>query len=79
MPIVLTDHTNSVWAVEQPDDGYIHVGKAGSAGPRLVDVLDFIGKKQAQFDKFVAKKRKEENAFKSGLQRARKRPLVSES
>lgn len=60
MPVVLTDRTNQVWAVEQPGDGFVHVGRTGQAGPRLVDVLEFISSRQKQFDAFVQKKRLEE-------------------
>ena len=62
MPVVLTDFTNKTWCVEQPNDGYIHVGWVGKPGPKLVDVLEFIQTKQEQFDKFLAKKREEELA-----------------
>ena len=60
MPIVITDHTNKTWAVEQPNDGYIHVGYTGKPGPRLLDILDFITTREKQFDKFVEKRRKQE-------------------
>ena len=60
MPVVLTDHTNKVWAIEQPDDGLLHAGYAGQAGPRVLDLLDFATSKSEQFDKFVEKKRQEE-------------------
>ena len=58
MPIVLTDSSNRVWAVEQPTDILIHVGFTGEPGPVLLDVLDFIRTRQKQFDKFVAKRQK---------------------
>ncbi len=60
MPVVIIDHTNRVWAVEQPDDGYVHVGYTGKTGPRLTDALDFISTRQKQFDKFVDKRREQE-------------------
>lgn len=60
MPVVITDHTNKAWAVEQPDDGYIHVGYTGKSGPRLLDILDFINTRGKQFDKFVQKRRETE-------------------
>jgi hypothetical protein len=64
MPVVLTDSTNKVWAVEQPDDELLHVGLTGQAGPRLVDALEFLATRQKQFDKFVEKRREAENANK---------------
>lgn len=60
MPVVITDFTNKVWAVEQPNDGYIHVGVTGKPGPRLVDVLDFVATREKQFQKFVQKRRAKE-------------------
>ena len=60
MPIVLTDFTNASWAVEQPNDGFIHVGYTGRSGPRLLDVLDFISTRQKQFDKFIQKRKQKE-------------------
>ena len=65
MPVVLTDYTNKVWAVEQPNDGLIHVGWTGESGPILTDVLEFIQKRQKQFDQFVVKKREQEKDRKS--------------
>ena len=62
MPVVITDFTNKVWAIEQPSDGFIHVGWAGQSGPRLLDVLEFIQAHQKQFQSFVDKKRKSEVA-----------------
>lgn len=56
MPVVLTDFTNKVWCVEQPDDGLLHVGWSGRSGPRLVDVLEFIQQRQKQFDKYLKKR-----------------------
>jgi hypothetical protein len=60
MPVVITDYTNRVWAVEQPNDGYLHVGFTGKPGPRLTDVLDFIETRSKQFEKFVQKRKAEE-------------------
>lgn len=60
MPVVITDFTNKTWAVEQPNDGYIHVGYTGQPGPRLLDVLDFVTTREKQFNKFVQKRREEE-------------------
>lgn len=71
MPVVLTDSTNRVWAVEQPDDGLLHVGITGKAGPRLVDALDFLATRERQFDKFVEKRREAENADKRRLRQKR--------
>ena len=56
MPVVITDQTNRVWAVEQPDDHCLHVGYTGEPGPCLTDVLDFIRIRQKQFNNFVAKR-----------------------
>jgi len=61
MPVVITDRTNRVWAVEQPDDGYLHVGFTGQPGPRLMDVLEFIERRDKQFENFVKKKRQAEH------------------
>ena len=71
MPVVLTDSTNRVWAVEQPDDGLLHVGITGKAGPRLVDALDFLATREKQFDKFVEKRREAENADKRRIRQKR--------
>ncbi len=60
MPIVVIDFTNRTWAVEQPNDGYLHVGYTGETGPRLLDILDFVSTRRKQFDKFVAKRQVEE-------------------
>jgi len=60
MPVVITDFTNKTWAVEQPNDGYIHVGYSGEPGPRLLDILDFISVRQKQFEKFVTSRREQE-------------------
>lgn len=65
MPVVITDYTNKVWAMEQPDDGLLHVGWSGQAGPRLSEVLEFISTRQKQFDAFIEKKREEEERDKT--------------
>ncbi len=67
MPVVITDSTNKVWAVEQPNDALIHVGYTGKPGPRLLDILDFVESREKQFNKFVQKRRdleEKENAKK---------------
>lgn len=79
MPVVLTDITNSVWCVEQPDDGLLHVGLTGQAGPLLLDTLEFIATRQKQFDKFVEKKRELENANERRIRRKRSNPRNVES
>ena len=79
MPVVLTDVTNKVWAVEQPDDGLLHVGLTGKAGPRLLDALDFLATRQKQFDKFVEKRREAENANKRRIRQKRTNPRNVES
>jgi hypothetical protein len=76
MPVVLIDFTNRVWATEQPDDGYTHVGWAGKGGPRLLDVLEFVSARQKQFDGFVARKREKES--RSGGGASRKKLTVSQ-
>lgn len=60
MPVVLTDTTNKTWAVEQPNDGLLHVGYTGKPGPRVLDLLDFVSSRPEQFKKFVEKRRQEE-------------------
>lgn len=60
MPVVITDHTNRVWAVEQPTDGFLHVGFTGKSGPRLTDILDFVETRSKQFEQFVQKRKAEE-------------------
>lgn len=60
MPVVITDFTNKTWAVEQPNDGYIHVGYTGKPGPRLLDILDFVTTREKQFNKFLQKRREQE-------------------
>jgi hypothetical protein len=74
MPVVITDFTNRVWALEQPTDGYVHVGFTGEGGPRLLDVLEFIRARQKQFDQFVEKKNTRE--AKLNAKRPRKRAAV---
>lgn len=77
MPVVITDYTNKVWAMEQPDDSLLHVGWTGKAGPRLTEVLEFIGTRQKQFDAFIQKKREEEERDKT-KQPKRHRTVVAE-
>jgi hypothetical protein len=60
MPVVITDYTNKTWAVEQLNDGLIHVGYTGKPGPRLLDILDFVETREKQFTKFVHKRREAE-------------------
>lgn len=79
MPVVLTDSTNRVWAVEQPDDGLLHVGLTGKAGPSLLDALEFLATRQKQFDKFVEKKKEKENANKRRVRSKRINPRNVES
>ena len=64
MPVVITDFTNTAWAVEQPNDGYLHVGYTGKPGPRLLDILDFVSIRQKQFDKFVQRRQEQEQEKK---------------
>lgn len=73
MPVVITDYTNTTWAVEDPRDGLLHVGWTGKPGPRLDDVLDFISKREKQFNQFVAKKRMDEFAPEARRRGARGR------
>ena len=75
MPVVLTDYTNKVWAIEQPDDGLLHAGYTGQPGPRVTDLLDFATSRSEQFAKFVEKKRQEER----GDATKRKRKLFTAS
>ena len=58
MPVVLTDHTNKVWCMEQPDDNYLHAGYVGKGGPRVEDLLEFAESRDKQFRAFLAKKAK---------------------
>ena len=74
MPVVITDFTNKTWAVEQPNDGYLHVGYTGKQGPRLLDILDFVGVRQKQFDKFV--QRREEQWRKDAERRRAPRTIT---
>jgi hypothetical protein len=78
MPVVITDFTNRVWSVEQPNDGFIHVGFTGSPGPRLVDALDFITTRQKQFDQFVAKRRELEEKESAKNRRTKRTTLRAE-
>jgi hypothetical protein len=78
MPVVITDFTNRVWAVEQPNDGFIHVGFTGSPGPRLVDALDFITTRQKQFEQFVAKRRELEEKESAKKRRTSRTTLSAE-
>lgn len=84
MPVVITDSTNRVWAVEQPNDGLLHVGYTGKSGPRLIDILDFVKTRQKQFDKFEMKRRELEEGWEINgqsirkLQRPHKRSRISE-
>lgn len=78
MPVVITDFTNRVWSVEQPNDGFTHVGFTGSPGPRLVDVLDFITTRQKQFDRFVAKRRELEEKESAKNRRTKRTTLRAE-
>ena len=61
MPVVLTDKTNSTWAVENPEDGYLHVGWSGQKGTRLEWTLEFIRIREKQFERFIEKKKEEVN------------------
>lgn len=70
MPIVLTDKTNKVWAVEDPITNFLLTGYTGQAGPRLLDLLDFVAIRDKQFAKFVEKRREEEE--KSAKQRRKR-------
>lgn len=76
MPVVITDFTNKVWAVEQPNDGYLHVGYTGSPGPKLIDALDFIKIRQKQFDGFI--RRREEQERKDAAKRRTSRVIVQQ-
>lgn len=58
MPVVLTDHTNKVWCMEQPDDSCLHAGFIGKGGPRIEDLLEFVESREKQFKAFLAKKAK---------------------
>ncbi len=75
MPVVITDYTNKTWAVEQPNDGYIHVGYTGSPGPRLLDVLDFMSTREKQFNRFVQKRRAEQEKKSAKKRRTIADPL----
>lgn len=58
MPVVITDKTNKVWAVEDPMSGFIVAGYTGQRGPRLLDLLDFVEIRKKQFLSFVEKQKK---------------------
>ena len=59
MPVVLTDKTNATWAVENPEDSYLHVGWTGQSGTRLQWTLEFIQVREKQFEKFIEKKKED--------------------
>jgi hypothetical protein len=67
MPVVLTDKTNKTWAVENPEDGYLHVGSTGQRGTRLEWTLEFIQVREKQFEKFIEKKREEAKRLQKDL------------
>jgi hypothetical protein len=67
MPVVLTDKTNKTWAVENPEDGYLHVGWTGTRGTRLEWILEFLQVREKQFEKFIEKKKEEARKLKKGL------------
>lgn len=60
MPVVLTDKTNKVWAVEDPESRDLIAGYTGRGGARLLDLLDFITTREKQFMKFVEKRKEQE-------------------
>lgn len=62
MTVVLIDSTNRTWATVQEDDGYLHTGFTAQAGPRVEDLLEFAATRSKQFEKFIAKKREEEES-----------------
>jgi len=63
MGVVLVDQTNKIWCMEQPDDGLLHVGYVGKAGPRVEDLLEFAASREKQFRTFIEKK---ERSLKDG-------------
>lgn len=67
MPVVLTDKTNATWAVENPEDGYLHVGWTGNKGTRLEWTLEFIKVREKQFEKFIEKKKEEARRLQKDL------------
>ena len=67
MPVVLTDKTNKTWAVENPEDGYLHVGWTGKRGTRLEWTLEFIQVRERQFEKFIEKKKEEAKRLQKDL------------
>ncbi len=79
MPVVITDFSNKVWAVEQPNEGYIHVGYTGQPGPRLLDILDFVEIRSKQFDRFVQKRREAEEKEDAKTRRAARRAEIERS
>jgi hypothetical protein len=74
MPVVLTDKTNKVWAVEDPISGFLLAGYTGQRGPKLLDLLDFVSIREKQFKKFVEKRQEEERK-----ESARRKRLTAES
>lgn len=60
MPVVLTDKTNKVWAVEDPESSVLIAGYTGRGGASLLDLLDFITTREKQFMKFVEKRKEQE-------------------
>ena len=68
MPVVITDKTNKTWAVENPEDGYLHVGRTGERGTRLAWTLEFIQVRDKQFEKFIEKKKEEARLLKKDLE-----------
>ncbi|MEE9529119.1 MAG: hypothetical protein V3V88_03620 [Dehalococcoidia bacterium] len=76
MPVVITDKTNKVWAVEDPVSGFVLAGYTGQPGPRLLDLLDFVAIRDKQFDKFVEKRQQEEERR---AKRRRKRVITESS
>jgi hypothetical protein len=57
MPVVLTDVTNQVWCAEDPETEQMLLGWTGRRGHKALDILEFVQKRQKQFDNFVQKKR----------------------
>ena len=75
MPVVITDHTNKTWAVEQPNDGLLHVGYTGKPGPLLLDLLDFVTTREKQFGRFIQKRREAEEKANAKQRRGITNPL----
>jgi len=65
MPVVLTDKTNATWAVENPEDGYLHVGWTGQSGTRLQWTLEFLQVREKQFEKFIERKKADAKRLQS--------------